>query len=258
MAPAQGLLASLPDLRIDRRAGRRSSSTEATASGRAPRTRRRPTCPTTDRSTSSAACTACLAPIWRSAPASVTTVRVTPSPTHVVVDHVLANEAPAPVEVAPWAITMCTPGGEAWVPRYMGPSDAHGLQANGSLVLWPYTRLPTTGSSWTTRSSGCGRSRVPRCPARSACPAGRAGSPIGWGAPCSSSGRRYIEGATYADLGASIPVLQRWRLPGDRDPGSAGHVGARDASIDHRETWSLHAVDHRHGMDELLGDLGLA
>jgi len=69
------------------------------------------------------------------------TLRVAPGPDSVVVDHVLANEGSAPTRVAPWAITMLTPGGEAWLPRFMGRTDAGGFQANGSLVLWPYTRF---------------------------------------------------------------------------------------------------------------------
>jgi hypothetical protein len=52
------------------------------------------------------------------------------------IDHVLRNESPAPVELAPWAITQLRLGGEAILP--MGPAGP-GPQADRSLVLWPYT-----------------------------------------------------------------------------------------------------------------------
>ncbi len=69
------------------------------------------------------------------------TIGVAPTADSVVVDHRLVNEGRTPVDVAPWAITMCTPGGEAWVPRPVGAADPHGVLPNGSLVTWPYTRL---------------------------------------------------------------------------------------------------------------------
>ena len=37
------------------------------------------------------------------------------------------NQGTSSMEVAPWAITMCTPGGEAWVPRFLGATDPHGV-----------------------------------------------------------------------------------------------------------------------------------
>ena len=69
------------------------------------------------------------------------TIGVAPTADSVVVDHRLVNEGQTPVDVAPWAITMCTPGGEAWVPRPVRAADPHGVLPNGSLVTWPYTRL---------------------------------------------------------------------------------------------------------------------
>ncbi len=54
--------------------------------------------------------------------------------------HILTNTGTAPVELAPWAITMLRPGGVAILPQPTEPIDADGLQPNRSLVLWPRTR----------------------------------------------------------------------------------------------------------------------
>jgi hypothetical protein len=53
-------------------------------------------------------------------------------------DHAVRNAADAPIELAPWAITQLRLGGEAVLP--LG-APGHGLQADRSLVLWPYTDL---------------------------------------------------------------------------------------------------------------------
>ena len=56
------------------------------------------------------------------------------------VDHVLTNAGSEPIEVAPWAITQLRLGGEAIIP-IEGQADPNRLQANRSLVMWPYTDL---------------------------------------------------------------------------------------------------------------------
>ena len=56
------------------------------------------------------------------------------------VDHILANSGSEPMEVAPWAITQLRLGGTAIIPIH-GKADPNLLQANRSLVLWPYSDL---------------------------------------------------------------------------------------------------------------------
>lgn len=56
------------------------------------------------------------------------------------VDHVLTNAGSQPIEAAPWAITQVRPGGEAIMP-IEGQADPNRLQANRSLIMWPYTDL---------------------------------------------------------------------------------------------------------------------
>jgi hypothetical protein len=54
------------------------------------------------------------------------------------VDHVLGNGSGRPLTVAPWAVTQLRLGGEVILPIGGG---AVGLQADRSLVLWPYSDL---------------------------------------------------------------------------------------------------------------------
>lgn len=55
-----------------------------------------------------------------------------------VVAHQITNHGSTPIEVACWAITQFPLGGVATIP--IGP-QANGLQADRSVVLWPYTDL---------------------------------------------------------------------------------------------------------------------
>ncbi len=185
------------------------------------------------------------------------TVSVSPSPTHVVVDHRLTNEGPSAVEVAPWAITMCTSGGEAWVPRYVGQSDPDGVLANGSLVTWPYTRL---SDDRLILEDPVIRVRAVAGASRP-CKIGVPGR-VGWiayrlGGAVLVKRATWIEGAAYPDLGASTQCYSGGDFIEIETLGALVQLEP-GTWIDHRETWSLHAVDPRHGMDELLVDLGLA
>ena len=63
------------------------------------------------------------------------------------VDHVLTNAGSAPIQVAPWAITQLRLGGTAIIP-IDGKTDPDRLQANASLVLWPYTDLGDPRVTW--------------------------------------------------------------------------------------------------------------
>lgn len=57
------------------------------------------------------------------------------------VDHRLVNEGTGPVQAATWGITQFALGGAAVLPYGTRAPDPNGLQASGSLVLWPYTDL---------------------------------------------------------------------------------------------------------------------
>lgn len=57
-----------------------------------------------------------------------------------VVDHQITNTGTRSMIVAPWAITQLGLGGTALLPL-ASDDGAGGLQADRSLILWPYTRL---------------------------------------------------------------------------------------------------------------------
>ena len=166
------------------------------------------------------------------------TLRVTPGPDSVVLDHVLANEGTEPMRVAPWAITMLTPGGEAWLPRFMGRSDPGGFQANGSLVLWPYTRfsdarlVPADPITRVLAIAGSeGRIKI-----------GLQGRP-GWAAYRRGDAllvKRFawLEGETYPDLDASLQCYSCGDFIELETLGPLRRLQPGEA-VTHEERWSL-------------------
>jgi hypothetical protein len=82
------------------------------------------------------------------------TIRVALAPGGtVVVDHTVENRGVRIVEAAVWAITQFPPDGVAIVPLAVKPGDPAGVQANRSVVLWPYTDLGAPGVTWTAETA---------------------------------------------------------------------------------------------------------
>jgi hypothetical protein len=67
-------------------------------------------------------------------------ITVTPNEEKLLVDHRLTNAGRGPIRVAPWAITQLRLGGVAQLPL-TNVRDRDDLQADRSLVIWPYTDL---------------------------------------------------------------------------------------------------------------------
>ena len=171
-------------------------------------------------------------------------------------DHTLTNEGASTPEVAPWAITMCTPGGEAWVPRSLGALDAHGVLPNGSLVTWPYTRLADDRlllDDPIVRLRSVAGAPTP-------CKIGLSGR-AGWIAyrlagTVLVKRVSYIDEATYPDMGASLQCYSGGDFLEIETLGPLVTL-APGSSIDHRETWSLHPVEPAMPTDDVLRMLGL-
>ena len=68
-------------------------------------------------------------------------VRLEANQPRLTLTHRLTNLGPAPVEVAPWAITQFRAGGVALLPQ---AQTGTGLLPNRSLALWPYTDISTS------------------------------------------------------------------------------------------------------------------
>lgn len=61
------------------------------------------------------------------------------------VDHRIHNAGTAPIEFAPWALSVMAPGGTAFVPQ---PEYSEDLLPNRKLILWPYTDLTDSRVHW--------------------------------------------------------------------------------------------------------------
>jgi hypothetical protein len=77
-------------------------------------------------------------------------LQVTADGESLAIEHRLTWTGESPVVVSPWAITQLPLGGIAVLP--LGGPDRPVLQANRSLVLWPYTKLDDTRIGWIANS----------------------------------------------------------------------------------------------------------
>lgn len=76
-------------------------------------------------------------------------ITVTRHEEELVVDHRLTNAGSQEIGVAPWAITQLRLGGVAQLPL-RSAEDRDDLQADRSLVIWPYTDLADSRLSYAT------------------------------------------------------------------------------------------------------------
>ncbi len=66
--------------------------------------------------------------------------------------HRLINQGLWPVELAPWALTMCAPSGVGILPLPpLASHDPHNLLPHASVHLWPYTRMNDPRWTWGER-----------------------------------------------------------------------------------------------------------
>ena len=172
------------------------------------------------------------------------------------IEHTITNEGSEPIELAPWAITMLAVGGEAWIPQSLVPTDPDGLQANRSLVLWPYSRL---SDSRLTIDDGLLRLRAV-ADAPSPFKIGTQTDP-GWlayrlGSQLFVKRARHDWDADYNDLGASLQCYSGGQFIEVETLGPLVSL-APGATTLHRETWSLHTVDPTAGPAATIAQLGL-
>jgi hypothetical protein len=69
------------------------------------------------------------------------TVAVAADRPEITVVHTLSNTGRWGVQLAPWAISMCRPGGVALLPQPQGPADPDGFLPNRHYSFWPYTDI---------------------------------------------------------------------------------------------------------------------
>lgn len=75
-------------------------------------------------------------------------VVLSPDSTEVSLKHTVTNLAAWPVELAPWTLTVLSPGGKEIVPQ---PTKDTGLLGNRLLALWPYTKMTDPRVHWGDR-----------------------------------------------------------------------------------------------------------
>ena len=151
-----------------------------------------------------------------------------------IVDHTIVNRGAATVTVAPWAITQLRPGGRFTL-AFAGSGE--GLQADRSLVLWPYSEPTDARLSVTTDAVV-----VDAPPVGPPLKVGVAGA-AGWG-------RYELEGtrlekristdrsAPTADLGAAVQVYVCDRFGELETLGPLEEIPP-GASVTHRESWTI-------------------
>jgi len=74
-----------------------------------------------------------------------------PDMNHVRVEHILTNENPWDVRLAPWALTMMAPGGRGVFPQEFYRSHTEYLLPARPLVLWHYTNMADPRWTWSAK-----------------------------------------------------------------------------------------------------------
>lgn len=69
------------------------------------------------------------------------TISLAPDSSRVTLEHRAVNEGSAPAQLAPWAITVMTPGGLELIPLPPLGDHPRDLLPNRTMVAWPYTDL---------------------------------------------------------------------------------------------------------------------
>lgn len=171
-------------------------------------------------------------------------LEVTLDGTVVRIRHQLTNATGRPQRIAAWGITQVPLGGTAVLPVGREPSDPHGMQAAGALVVWPYTDLTdprlTFGPGWVA-VEGVARREAP----------GPAPHPVKVGADGRAGWVAYARGddvlvvrhavdptATYPDRGAAAQVYADDRGAEIETVGPLADV-APGGTVEHTATWEL-------------------
>lgn len=156
----------------------------------------------------------------------------------VVVTHRLTNRSHAPVQLAPWAITVMDEGGVAIVP--LPPRGVHpeSLSASSILTLWPYTDLSDSRWTWGQRYILLRQTPSATLPQKIG-----ASTPDRW-VGYANGGRLLVKtfrreaGACYPDMGANVEVFTNGTMLEVETLGPLEHMAPGEAA-EHTEEWFL-------------------
>lgn len=168
-------------------------------------------------------------------------LEVTLDGTVVRIRHQLTNATGRPQRIAAWGITQVPLGGTAVLPVGREPSDPHGMQAAGALVVWPYTDLTDPRLEW--RSSAAVVRGAPGPPLKLG--SGPAPRRLGY----LLDGQLFVkelpdarDDARYADRGAVAQVYCNDAFIELESLGPLVDV-APGEQVTHRETWAVVACE---------------
>lgn len=153
-------------------------------------------------------------------------------------DHVLVNENPWAVEVAPWCLSVMAPGGRAIVPQE--PFVEHGVSFEPArpLVLWQFTNMADPRFVWGERFVQLRQDDA--FPSKQ-----KVGMSNKQGWAAYALGRQlfvktfdWFDHQTYPDLGCNCELFT---MPGFLEVETLGplEVVAPGAAVHRRETWHL-------------------
>jgi hypothetical protein len=158
---------------------------------------------------------------------------------HVRLVHRLTNRGLWPVECAPWALTMCAPGGVGILPLPLGGSHAENLLPRSSLNLWAYTDLADPRWTWGSRFV-----MLRQDPARAASQKVGLFVPADPWVAYARAGHLFVtavsavEGAAYPDRGSNLELYTNDVILETETLGPLA-VLQPDESVDHVEDWYL-------------------
>jgi hypothetical protein len=166
-------------------------------------------------------------------------VRLAATGTEVEVTHRLKNLLPWPIELAPWALTMMTPGGMGITGHPPRATHNEVLQPTHPLVMWAFTDLSDPRWKFTRKYLMLKQDPENKEPQK----IGHF-NPDTWGAYLLGSElflKRYKAdpSKTYADFGCSFEMFSRNDILELETLGPVERVEPGN-SAEHVETWSLH------------------
>ncbi|HEU4534151.1 MAG TPA: hypothetical protein VFS00_08535, partial [Polyangiaceae bacterium] len=152
--------------------------------------------------------------------------------------HRLVNRGPAPVELAPWALTILRPGGQVLLPLEAFRPHSEYLLPASSLVLWHYTDLSDPRWAFGPRFVRL------RCDAARAAPQ-KIGAAVrrGWAA-YHEGGELFVksvalvEGAAYPDRGCNVETFTAGDFVELETLGPLARLAPGEA-VEHVERWEL-------------------
>ncbi len=176
-------------------------------------------------------------------------IHLAPTGTTVTVVHRLRNTLPWPIELAPWALTMMTPGGMGITGHPPRATHQEVLQPTHPLVLWAFTDLSDPRWKFTKKYLMLKQDPENKEPQK----IGHF-NPDTWGAYLLGSElflKRYTAetGKPYADFGCSFEIFSRNDILELETLGPLQKVDP-GASAEHTETWSLHRGVQIHSFTE--------